>query len=250
MTSAAQLDGDTFGEYALPTGISWWDPDAECTLVMSQPALDRELWLDYLDGAARSYRKYGAEKALDLEAVKPGWDTSVFFAAVDRDGCVIGGLRATRPLRSADESHAVVEWAGQPGESAVRKMITDRLPFGVVEMKSAWADGDRDRSPLLADVLARTAYPTMTVLNVQFLMATAASHVLGRWRSSGGVVASRIPATPYPDDRYRTKMMWWDRSNFINYATPEQAAKMVAEMSSLSALLDAHRDVAAAAGTQ
>ncbi|MGV0837254.1 hypothetical protein [Mycolicibacterium thermoresistibile] len=248
MTSAAQPDSHTHGEYALPSGISWWDSDAECTLVMSQPALDRELWCDYLDGAARSYRKFGAERALDVDAVKTGRGTALFFAAVDKSGCVIGGLRATGPLQCADESHAVVEWAGQPGESAVRKMISDRLPFGVVEMKSAWASGDRDRSPLLADVLARTAYPTMTVLNVQFLMATAASHVLGRWRSSGGVVASRIPSTPYPDDRYRTKMMWWDRSNFINFATPEQAAKMVSEMSSLSALLD--RDVVALAGSE
>ena len=58
----------------------------------------------------------------------------------------------------------------------------------------------------------------MTLLDVQFAMATAAAYVLDRWRSSGGVVASKIPATPYPDERYRTKMMWWDRSSFANHA--------------------------------
>jgi hypothetical protein len=78
----------------------------------------------------------------------------------------------------------------------------------------------------------------MAHLNAQFAVATAASYVLERWRTSGGVVASKIPATPYPDDRYRTKMMWWDRSTFANHADPEQVAKIVNEMAILARQLD------------
>ena len=46
----------------------------------------------------------------------------------------------------ADDSHAVVEWAGQPGQQAVRDMINDRVPFGVLEMKAAWVIDDPDRN--------------------------------------------------------------------------------------------------------
>jgi hypothetical protein len=56
--------------------------------------------------------------------------------------------------------------------------------------------------------------------------------VLNRWRSSGGVVAP-IAAAPYPDHRYQTKMMWWDRCNFIRYAAPKQAAKIITEIADL-----------------
>jgi hypothetical protein len=49
--------------------------------------------------------------------------------------------------------------------------------------------------------------------------------VLDKWRSSGGVVAA-IPATPYPTPQYRTKMMWWDRRNFIQHAEPGQVSKI------------------------
>jgi hypothetical protein len=35
-----------------------------------------------------------------------------------------------------------------------------------------------------------------------------------------------IPATPYPDDRYQTKMIWWNRRDFVNHAEPQQAAKI------------------------
>ena len=73
----------------------------------------------------------------------------------------------------------------------------------------------------------------MDLLDVQFCMATAAAYALNRWRSSGGVVAA-IPATPYPDERYKTKMMWWNRRDFINHAEPEQVAKILMETAQLT----------------
>src|SRR4051795_11061673 len=115
---------------------SCWDPDSECAIVFAQPAIERELWIDYVRGACDSYRKHGVEKALDMDALRSGSDTLLFAACVNDAGRVVGGLRAKGPYQSADEAHAVLEWSGQPGQNAVRKMITDRLPFGVVEMKT------------------------------------------------------------------------------------------------------------------
>jgi hypothetical protein len=128
-------------------------------------------------------------------------------------------------LRSADDSPAVVEWAGQPGQVAVRKMITDRVPFGILEMKSAWVADDTERGQLLTNALARSGSHLFALLDIQFCMATAAAYVLNRWRSSGGVVAP-IAATPYPDERYQTKMMWWDRQTYARHCEPWQAVKM------------------------
>lgn len=231
-----QRDMTRLSDSLYGNGASWWDPDTECTIVVSEPSADPALWTQYLDGALRSYRKHKVEVALNFDSIRDGHDTSLFFAAVDGDGSVLGGVRAKGPLRSAEDSHAVVEWDGRPGERAVRKMITDRLPFGVVEMKSAWVSDDPDRGGSLTKTLARTALPTMTFLDSQFVMATAAAHVLARWRSSGGVVVTKVPSTPYPDERYRTKMMWWDRRTFANHAEPAQLSKILAEMRTLSHL--------------
>ncbi len=77
--------------------------------------------------------------------------------------------------------------------------------------------------------LARTGFHAMAAMDLQFCMATSAPHVLDKWRSSGGVVAA-IPATPYPDPRYRTKMMWWDRRTFIQHAEPAQVSKIFSEI--------------------
>ena len=221
---SAQLD-----DFSLEQSYSWWDADAECTLIMSQPQLEPELWMDYLHGAERSYRKHGVERALDVAEIRDGHDTAMFWATLDASGRVIGGVRAKGPLTCADDSHAVVEWDGQPGLAAVRKMIDDRVPFGILEMKSAFVTDDPDRNKGVTRALARSGFHAMAAMDLQFCMATSAPHVLDKWRSSGGVVAS-IPATPYPDPRYRTKMMWWDRRTYIRHAEPAQVSKIVNEI--------------------
>lgn len=213
---------------------SWWDPETECTLVLAEPSAEPELWSDYLHGARRSYHKHGVDCALDFDAVRDGHDTILFFTAVDAAGRILAGVRAKGPLLSADDSHAVVEWAGQPGLPAVRKMITDRVPFGILEMKSAWVTDDRERNRPLTKVLARSGFHAMAVTDFQFCMATAGAYILDRWQSSGGVVAKHIPPTPYPDERYQTKMMWWDRRTFAKYADPEQVSKILQETLALT----------------
>jgi hypothetical protein len=233
-----QLDATADPIFRPSGGFEWWDPDAECTVVASTPSADPSLWDEYLRGAERSYHKHRVERALDLATFQDGADTAIFLATVDADGRVIGGVRAKGPLTCADDSHAIVEWEGQPGLAAVRKMIRDRLPFGVVEVKTAWVTADPKRNQSITDVLARAPLHSMVPLNVQFALATSASHVLARWASSGGVVASRIPSTPYPDERYQTKLMFWDRRTFAHHAKPRQASKIFAEMTSLARHLD------------
>jgi hypothetical protein len=232
-TSVVPLDTVTVGRFELDRRLSWRDPDVGGTLVLSQPAVDPDLWAEFSLGAEHSYRKHGVECALDVDALRGGADTIMFFAMIDDAGRMVGGLRAKGPLRSADDSHAVVEWAGQPGQQAVRDMITDRIPFGVLEMKAGWVIDDADRNRSLISALARSGCHITALLDCQFMMATAATHVLNRWRSSGGVVAP-IPAAPYPDDRYQTKMIWWNRRDFINYAEPRQAAKILTESQRLT----------------
>ena len=237
---SGSLDFGFPAEGGLTDGISWWDPDAEATMVLSTPDADPELWNDYLRGAERSYRRHGVATAIDVGALRDGGDTALFWAALDAEGRVIGGLRAKGPFGSPDDSHATVEWAGQPGLPAVRKMISDRIPFGVIEMKSAWTTDDRETARRLSMSLARTMFHAMTVLDAQFAMATSAPHALEQWRTSGGVVAA-IPATPYPDERYRTKMMWWDRRTFANHATQEQLPRILREMSIVSQQAESQR---------
>lgn len=226
---AAQLTGAAIEGSWLEGGAGWRDHATGCRVAASTPEADPDLWDQYLDGAFQSYAAHGLEWVLDVDAVRDGADTALFFAAIDPGGRVVGGTRVVGPLQAPEDSHALEEWDGNPGAAVLRYMIANRIPFGVVEVKSAWANSQEYGSRAISRVLARTALPTMTLMGVQFVMATAAAHVLEQWRSSGGVVASRIPAAAYPNDKYRTKVMWWDRRTLATHAEPDQFKLMCAE---------------------
>jgi hypothetical protein len=89
----------------------------------------------------------------------------------------------------------------------------------------------------------------MNLLDIQFIVATAASYVLKRWLSSGGLLATKIPATPYPDHRYDTRLAWWDRTTFANHADPKQLSRYVVENKELARQIDEIDPVMAAAGS-
>ena len=103
-TSVVPIDPMTGGRFELPRRLSWQDPDIGATLVLSQPTLDPDLWAEFSLGAERSYRKHGVECALDLDMLRSGADTVMFFAMIDEAGRMVGGLRAKGPLRSADDT--------------------------------------------------------------------------------------------------------------------------------------------------
>lgn len=224
-----------------PGPISLWDPVSECSLTMADASAEPDLFAEYHRGAVASYARFGVEDALDPDTERCALDTALFWAMTDIDGRVVGGVRAKGPLTSPDDSHAAVEWSGQPGEAAVRRMITDRVPFGVLEMKAAWlspeGSGDRRRVKLLA----RSVFHGMARLGIDFCMATSAAHILEQWQSSGGVIAP-IPATPYPNQRYQTKMLWWDRRTYSAHGEPDQVAAIALEMAHVHRRMRAVRD--------
>lgn len=207
--------------------LSVWDPRSECRFVVARPSDEPELWEAYLEGAVAGYRKYGAEKALEYRRIQDGDSTAIFFVAIEPNGSVAAGVRAQGPYIYAGQAHAITEWANDPGAPAVRRMIEDRLPFGVVEAKGAWVSDTAARRGELVGALGRFATFSMDLLDVQFMLATAASHVLDTWRTTGGVVADHIAPVPYPDDRYETRLMWWDRSRRRGRAESMQLAQLL-----------------------
>jgi hypothetical protein len=108
-------------------------------------------------------------------------------------------------------------------------MISERVPLGVLEMKAAWLDREPGTGRHRAKMIARSGFHAMGLFDITFCMATTAAHILDQWRSSGGVVAV-IPAAPYPDERYQTQMMWWDRRTFMEHGDPAQVSAIVREI--------------------
>ncbi|MBT0565364.1 hypothetical protein [Williamsia sp. CHRR-6] len=240
-TNAAQFPGWTYfepGEF--PVGFR--DPLSKCELIAATPASQPRLWRDYLDGARAVYRARGVEVALDHAAILDGHDTALFYAVLDADG-VCGGVRIQGPYTAVDQSHAVGEWAGNHAQSAVVAAVDKRLAEGVAEVKTAWVAPRVCDGPAVSALLARQALASLGLLGTRYLMATAADYILRVWGSSGGRIDETVAPAAYPDERYRTRLMWWDRTEIESDADPGVWPQMCLEAEQLAPgmLTDAER---------
>ena len=174
------------------------DPSSGCLFVAATPPHQPELWLAYLDGARRSYRKHGVESVLEYDTVADGATTSLFFAAINRSGSVVGGMRVQGPHTHADHTHAVSEWAGRAGTEQLKAEIDARVADGVIEMKTGWRDDDADHRRELTDALARIFVHALRLMRVRHSVGTVGQHAVRRWHSSGGTVCDRVPPVAYP----------------------------------------------------
>ena len=214
---------------------SYFDQSSKCRFVVARPALQPELWLAYLAGARNSYRRHNVESVLRYDDICDGESTAIFFAALGPDGKVAGGMRVQGPYRSADQAHAMLEWAGQAGEQEVHYEISSRIPAGVVEMKTGWVDDDAVSRRSISSALARVFVHALGLMGVRYALGTVASHAVKRWATSGGVVSRDVVPVAYPDDRYRTVLMWWDRETYADLAVLDQLPAIIDESAQLAA---------------
>lgn len=182
------------------------------------------MWDEFLHGALRSYTKFGVQRVLEYDEVRTGRSTSLFFTIVDGHDHVIGGVRVQGPYLDADQSHALVEWDGAPGSLTLRRLIESRIDDRMVEMKTGWVNEAAADRHALAGVIARTPMHAMALTDSRFALCTVADHAVRRWCSTGAVVSESVPAVAYPDDRYRTVPIWWERAKVRELMDPRCGA--------------------------
>ncbi|MBY6413762.1 hypothetical protein HQ346_18870 [Rhodococcus sp. BP-252] len=215
MNSTFVLDrrvGERMRNHVLvPPESSYFDHQLQCTVLATTPSARPDLWREFVEGARESYSHFGVEKALEYERIADGSTTSLFFAKLSRSGELCGGLRVQGPYSYPQQTHADLEWASSPtGRTALRSMVADRLPHGVVEMKTVWSSVDGPRCGRPGYLGAIGASLAAAVLGCRFTLATSADHAVGPYLDSGAVMAAHIDPVPYPDHRYNTRILWWD----------------------------------------
>ena len=92
----------------LDEGISWFDSDTGCTVIVSTPSADPALWADFVDGAARSYRRHGIEQALDMNSLTDEAHNS--SAPLATSGVICSTRWSMTPARSWAESEPRDRW--------------------------------------------------------------------------------------------------------------------------------------------
>jgi hypothetical protein len=190
-------------------------------------------WRAYLDGAEASYRAHGVLRALDRAGLEAGRTTSLFFVAVDEDDRVVAGIRCHGPMGSAAEAYALGELDGHPSLSEVHDLLAERVAGGLVEIKGAWVDPEHSRGGL-SDALARCHVHAMDFFGARYGLCSTSDQTAPRWRTTGGRPLRGLAPVPYPDARYETILLWWDRHRVRELSDPAQWARFAGEANDLA----------------
>jgi hypothetical protein len=209
------------------------DHQSGLRIELHRPGRDGGRWQEYLDGAEARYRQHGILSVLQRDELEDGATVSLFFVAVDAADRVVGGLRCHGPLATVASAAAVRELAASPQLPVLRRQIEDRLGAGLVEIKGGWTD--RDAPPGLSDTLARGHVHAMDWFGAGYAMCTCATRTAPRWETTGGRRIPGVDPVPYPDARYQTVALWWNRDDLVHLAEPEQWERIVEEGEQLGA---------------
>ena len=193
------------------------------------PSSRPDRWQQYLTGIEERYSLHGIERALDRASMQAGFTTSLFFVAFDVDDRVVGGLRCHGPLRSVDDAHLLTEFSGSPGLGVIRSRLAEHLNMGILEIKGCWVSVNAACKRAVSDGLARCYVHAMDLLQARFACCSSAGQAVKRWATSGGRVVDGVAPVAYPDARYQTVMLWWDRKLVDRLSEPSQLERIARE---------------------
>lgn len=214
--------------------LGYREPVSGVRMLFCRPEVRPDLWTQYLNGLERTYLAFGTERALDLRAIFTGRRLPMFVVAVDDEDRVLAGVRAHGPLVDASEAHALLEFEIDPqGQRTVRRIIDQHIGGGVAEIKGGWVADDAPDRRELSNALARSFLHIMSVLDIDYAFCTAADHAARRWLTVGGRTVEGLEPVAYPDERYRTTMMWWNRDGYAQHCDAQQLRRIQAEASDL-----------------
>ena len=211
-------------------GSSFVDQDSGVRFEGHHPLERPDLWSMYLNEAEGKYRSHGFEGTLRRQELQDGHNVPLFFLGFNTEGEPVAGVRFHGPLESSHQAYLLEEMATSPEIEDIRTLIVGELRLGAIEVKGAWSKGAAVNGVRLIAAITRSVTHAMNWLGAEFAIAAVSDTLL----EVGSVAGGRMVGTcsvPYPDDRYRTVAVQWQRARSLELCTPpnQQALRREAE---------------------
>jgi hypothetical protein len=200
-------------------GLSFDDVTTGLKVRCSTPTASPLLWRDYLDAAHQRYALHGVESALP-SVTGESRSNEIFWSIFDSTR-TIAGLRV---LVVSDSTKALTQeiLKAHPHSERLKLLIRRRCSEGILEGATAFVSESHRKFAGISDILARCIVHSLILLQARYLIGSAAEHSLPLWKRTGATVMDDIGAFPYPDDRYRSVVIWWDVQTFASLCNSEQ----------------------------
>jgi molybdopterin/thiamine biosynthesis adenylyltransferase/nitroreductase len=189
-----------------------------------------DLWKVYLNEAEGIFRSRGFEGTLRRLELEEGNDVSLFLLGFDAEGNAVAGVRFHGPLEGAHQAAIIDEMATSPEIGVIHDLIDQEIRLGAVEVKGAWSKGAAVVGSRLLTAISRSVTHGLNWLGAEFAIAAVSDTLMPVGTVTGGVQVG-THWVPFPDERYRTIAISWQRGRTYELATPEnqQAYRREAE---------------------
>jgi molybdopterin/thiamine biosynthesis adenylyltransferase len=211
-------------------GSSFVDQDSGVRFEGHHPLERPDLWKMYLNEAEGTYRSHGFEGTLRRQELEDGEGVPLFFLGFSPEGEPVAGVRFHGPLEGSHQAFLVEEMAASSEIDDIRAMIDKEIRLGALEVKGAWSKGATVTGVRLIAAITRSATHAMNWLGAEFAIAAVSDTLVAVGTPAGGRMVGTA-SVPFPDDRYRTVCVSWDRSRSYELCTPphQQALRREAE---------------------
>lgn len=182
-------------------------------------ATDRERLELFKTRAVEAYSTAGCESALPWIASEddPGFAAFCLIYDQDESACAGFAIRIVRP----SELSVTSEWGDQKHHVAntVAALVGDDP---VVEAMAAWSTDIESSGAEMtaADVLAAQSFIVLSMTQRQFMVASSADHVIGRWLRSGARPVDGIFPSRWPTAEYATSLLIWEWDRILERLDP------------------------------
>jgi len=211
-------------------GSSFVDLDSGVRFEGHHPLERPDLWNMYLNEAEGKYRSHGFEGTLRRQELQDGHNVPLFFLGFNAEGEPVAGVRFHGPLEASHQAALMEEMSSSPEIGDIRALIERELRLGALEVKGAWSKGAAVNGVRLIAAITRSVTHAMNWLGAEFAIAAVSDTLLDVGSVAGGRMVGTC-SVPFPDERYRTVAVQWQRARSQELCTPphQQALRREAE---------------------
>ena len=215
-------------------GTRFVDAATGFDVLIAHPVCHPDAWARYLDGLREVYGAHEVAVAATDPALARGEGVTLFALVTDLDDRAVGGIRYHGPFDLAPAAPLLGEFAESPERDDLRRGLAAVLDPGALEMKGMWSLGRAALGVELSPLLVRTALIALEWLGAERCYATTAERLVVALEGPTG--ATRVSTVPvaYPDERYATALVAYDRTSAAR-ADPAHRAAFECALADLAA---------------
>jgi len=182
--------------------------DADIRLFIFKPSDYPYLWLKYVEGLQREYRRMGVSHILDVDVLKDPKFFQLAMIAI-MGGEVVAGLRCNGPLRKASHAAAFEEMTGG-NQAFVKEYLEVRLPESIAEPKGLWVDLNSSARERLTQLMSRCMIYSAALLDCRYSICTSAKKMNMVYVGSGMDEVPEAGTVYFPNKDFKTTFGCFD----------------------------------------